>query len=236
MKSARSSVAVLTGAGIIVLSFFSASALADEKAKMSLSATVSTELQQDQIQLVFSARSESNSAAQANEQIINALQGARQALGQPLGVDISSGTIQTFPVYGQKGEPTTWRGRADLVLSSRDILAASQAADRLTGELALSRVDFSLSDQARRQEQSRLIDRVAESFRHKADVTARAFGYVRYDIVSLEVVESGEMINARPLMMSRMATADTTAPPALDLQPGKESVSVTVSGWVQLRY
>jgi predicted secreted protein len=235
MISARSRVAMMVGASMIALLLTSANALADDKAKLSLSATVSAERQQDHIQLVFTAQSEADSAAVANEQLIRSLNDARQRLGKPQGVSISSGSIQTYPVYGQKNEPTIWRGRGELLLESQDIVAASQAADKLTGQLALSRVVFSLSDQVRRQEQSRLIERAALAFRQKAEMTAKAFGYGSYDIVSLDIVDSGEMVNTRPMMMSRMAGADTMSAPALDLQPGQESVSVTVSGQVRLR-
>jgi predicted secreted protein len=235
MISARSRVMLVVGASMIALSFLSTAVIADDKAKLSLSATVSAQYPQDHIQLVFAAQSEADTAAGANEQLIRALNDARQRLGKPQGVNISTGSIQTYPVYGQKNEPTVWRGRGELVLESQDIVSASQAADKLTGQLALSSVVFSLSDQARRQEQSRLIERAAQAFRQKAEVTTKAFGYDRYDIESLEIVDSGEMINPRPMMMSRMANADTMSLPALDLQPGQESVSVTVSGSVRLR-
>jgi len=235
MFSARSRVLMIFGASMVALSLLSTTALADEKANLSLSASVSAEHQQDQIQLVFTAQSEAVDAATANERLIRSLNDAQKRLGKPAGVGISSGSIQIYPVYGQKNEPTTWRGRGELVLDSQDILAASQAADKLTGQLALSRVNFSLSDQARRQAHSLLIERAAQAFREKAKITAKAFGYEKYDIISLEVTDSGEMIGKRPMLMSRMAGADTMATPELDLQPGNESVSLTVSGLVRLR-
>ena len=235
MIGARSRVAVIFGASLIALSLFGTTAQADDKAKLSLSATVSAEYQQDQIQLVFTARTEADDSGAANAQLIRSLNDAQKRLGKPDGVSISSGAIQIYPVYGQKNEPTIWRGRGELVLDSLDILAASQAADKLTGLLALSRVNFSLSDQARRDAHLLLTARAAKAFREKADMTAKAFGYEKYDIISLEMTDSGEMVGIRPMLMGRMASADAISTPALDLQPGQESVSVTVSGWVQLR-
>jgi predicted secreted protein len=235
MIGARSRVAVIFGASLIALAFFGATAQADDKPKLSLSAAVSAEHQQDQIQLVFTAQAESADASGANAQLIQSLNDAQKRLGKPAGVNISSGVIQIYPIYSQKNEPTIWRGRADLVLESQDILAASQAADQLTGQLALSRVTFSLSDRARRQAHLFLTERAAQAFREKADMTAKAFGYEKYEIISLEMTDSGEMVGSRPMLMGRMASADTMATPALNLQPGQESVSVTVSGWVLLR-
>lgn len=235
MIGARSRVALIFGASMIALSFFGASAQADDKAKLSLSATVSAEHQQDQIQLVFTAQTESADARGANAQLLQSLNDAQKRLGATMGVNISSGAIQVYPVYSQKSEPTIWRGRGELVLESQDILAASQAADKLTGQLALSRVTFSLSDKARRQAHLLLTERAAKAFREKADMTAKAFGFEKYDIVSLEMIDSGEMVGSRPMLMGRTASADAMPTPALSLQPGQESVSVTVSGWVHLR-
>lgn len=234
MIGARSRVALIFGASMIALSFFGASAQADDKAKLSLSATVSVEHQQDQIQLVFSTQSEASDAGTANAQIIRVLNDSRKRLGKPAGVNISSGSIQIYPVYSQKNEPTIWRGRGELVLDSKDILAASQAADQLTGQLALSRATFSLSSEARREVHLLLTERAAKAFREKAQMTAKAFGYEKYEIVSLEITDSGEMVGQRPMLMGRMASADAMSTPALDLQPGQESVSVTVSGLVRL--
>jgi predicted secreted protein len=235
MMSARSRVAVIFGASLTALFLLGATAQADEKAKLSLSAAVSADYQQDHIQLVLTAQVESADSSGANAQLIQSLNDAHKHLGKPAGVNVSSGAIQIYPVYGQKNEPTIWRGRGELVLDSKDILAASQAADKLTGQLALSRATFSLSDQARREAHLLLTERAAQAFREKADMTAKAFGYEKYDIVTLEMTDSGEMVGNRPMLMGRMASADAMATPALDLQPGQESVSVTVSGWVRLR-
>jgi len=222
------------GASLIALSLYGTTAQADEKAKLSLSAAVSAEHPQDQIQLIFTAQAESADSSGANAQLIQSLSDAQKRLGKPTGVNVSSGAIQIYPVYGQKNEPTIWRARGELVLDSQNILAASQAADKLTGQLALSSVTFSLSDQARRQAHLLLIERAAQSFREKANMTAKAFGYEKYDIVSLEMIDSGEMVGNRPMLMGRMASTDGVGTPALNLQPGQESVSVTVSVWVML--
>jgi len=81
-----------------------------------------------------------------------------------------------------------------LILDSSNLPAVSQAADKLTDVLSLSRVNFSLSDEARRKEQSRLIEQAARAFREKAQVAAEAFGYDAYDIVRLEISNSGEVV------------------------------------------
>jgi len=224
-----------TCASLLILFAFNATAQADDSPELSLAATVSTSLEQDELQVVFSARSEASSAKAANEQLIKALNDARAKLGEPAEVNISNGVVQTYPVYGKQKEPTIWRGRGELIIDSSDLSAVSAAADKLTGLLALSRVNFSLSDQARRAEQSRLIEQAAQAFRQKAQTSAGAFGYESYEILKLDITNSGEVMNPRPMLSTRMASADAAPSPSLDLQPNRESVTVTVSGSVSLR-
>lgn len=235
MMPAATRFLTFAGSSLLILFAFNATAQADESPELSLAATVSSSLEQDELQVVFSAQSEASSAKAANEQLIKALNDARAKLGEPSDVNISNGVVQTYPVYGKQKEPTIWRGRGELILDSSDLSAVSAAADKLTGLLALSRVNFSLSDQARRAEQSRLIEQAAQAFRQKAQTSAEAFGYESYEILTLDITNSGEVMSPRPMLATRMASADAAPSPSLDLQPNRESVTVTVSGSVSLR-
>jgi predicted secreted protein len=227
--------AVVLSAICLLLAAHSTTVWADNAPSLRLSATVSSYLYQDELSLVFSAYSEASAAAAANERLIEVLNDAQAKLGKPVEVKISNGVLQTYPFRGKADEPTVWRGRGELILDSGNLPAVSQAADKLTDVLSLSRVNFSLSDEARRKEQSRLIEQAARAFREKAQVTAEAFGYDAYDIVRLEISNSGEVVNPRPMLMSRTAQADPDSSANLDLRPSQESVSVTVDGSVTLR-
>lgn len=210
-------------------------AAAKDSVRVDLAATTSNELVQDEVRLVFSASAQADSAAAVNASLTNSIGSARQLLGDPDKVTISTGGFHTYPVYeGTTNKITGWRGQADLVLSSRDLQAASRLADKLLGQLALSSVSFALSDQARRTEQARLLNEGAKAFRDKAQTTARAFGYETYRLDKLHISESGEPSGVRPLALGR-ASSDGSSTPALNLQPAKQRVSVTVSGSVELR-
>jgi len=218
----------------LMLAAHGSPAVADDAPELQLSATVNAFLDQDELSLVFTTYAEESTAAAANEKLIATLNEAKAKLGKPAEVNISNGVVQTFPVRGKADEPTVWRGRAELVLDSSNLPAVSQAADKLTDVLPLSRASFSLSDEARRREQSRLLEQAAQAFREKAQAATEAFGYASYDIVQLEISNSGETGSPRPVLMNRMAQADAPSKPSLDLEPSQESVSVTVVGSVAL--
>jgi len=208
---------------------------AKDSVEAKFAVTVSAELEQDQVSLAFSAQAQAKTAGEVNEILAAALTKARQSMGAPGAIHVSSGAFRTFPFYDSKeNKLVAWRGQADLVLSSNDLVAVGHAADKLVGQLALSNVSFSLSDQRRRSEQNRLLDEAAQAFRSKAQATAKAFGFSGYRIDELQISESGESFSPRPLMMAR-ATSDSVEASSLNLQPGRQKVSLTVSGSIQMR-
>lgn len=232
-RFAKRPLAIL-GAFFLVLTAYSAPVLADDEPQLRLSATVNATVDQDELSLVFTAYAEANSAAAANEQLIASLNEAKAKLGKPAEVNISNGVLQIYPARTEANEPTVWRGRGELVLDSKNLPAISQAADELTDMLALSRVNFSLSDGARRSEQARLVEQAAQAFREKAQAATKAFGYDKYEIIQLEISDSGDVVSPRPVLMSRMNQSAAASKPSLDLEPSQESVSLTVMGLVAL--
>lgn len=205
-----------------------------ERPVAELSATVSSEVRQDQVQVVLAAEMQDDSATNVNRRLSEVVEQARKRLGSPQSVRITTGALQTYPRYDQDGRIVGWQGRAELILRSGDVLTVASSADNVTDLLAVSGVSFSLSDIARRAEQSRLMDSVAQAFREKATTTARVFGFSGFQIKSLTVSDSGESIAHRTMMMSAMAS-DTAEKASLTLLPGVQTVSVTVTGLVELR-
>ena len=209
--------------------------LAKDDVEANFAVTVSAELEQDEVRLVFSAQVQAQTASDVNESLAIAIKKARQSIGSSDVVKVSTGGFRTFPFYDSKDNRLlAWRGQADLVLSSNDLVAAGHIADKLVGQLALSNISFSLSDQRRRAEQSRLLDEAAQAFQAKAQATAKAFGFLDYRIDKLKISESGESFSPRPLMMAR-ASSDSAQDSSLNLQPGRQKVSVTVSGSIRMR-
>lgn len=227
-------VGVMTSSLLFLVAYSGVSVASPSAPVAEISATVSAEVQQDQVQIILSAQVQDDSATSVNQRLNDLIDKAKSRIGAPSGLRVSTGNIQTYPRYDDNGKINGWQGRADLVLRSNDVSLAASTADKVTDLLVLSGVNFSLSDQARRAEQSRLMDSVAHAFREKATTTARVFGYSNFQIKRLNVSDSGEVSMPRPYMMAAVS-ADRSEKAGLSLAPDVQTVSVTVSGLIELR-
>src|SRR5690606_40994758 len=63
---------------------------------------------------------------------------------------------------------TGWRGRAEIILESKDFAAASALAGKLAEHMPIGGIAFSLSDEARNEEEKRLLTQAANAFRDRA--------------------------------------------------------------------
>lgn len=214
--------------------------LAPPQNVLHLEAQASAELTQDLLAIVLAATREGSDAAQVQSQLRQTLDAAlaearRQA--RPGELEVRTGSFSLYPRSSAKpGGPaiTGWIGRAELVLEGRNIGAVSALAGRLPG-MAVQQVAFSLSREARDKAEAALAGQAIERFKARAEQHAKAFGFASYSL--REVTVGGSDSGAAPVPMARMAVRAMAAPAADEVQPveaGKTTVTVTVSGSVQL--
>ena len=200
----------------------------------SLQASASQQVLQDEIRVFFSQETKGGTAAQVNRALAQALEQARASVKDLTGFKLSSGSFRTSPSYNKEGKTDGWQGRAELVLTSNDLAAAEGAAGLLATKLAVSNMQFSLSAPKRRQEEQKLLIEVAQSFRDRAQAAALAFGFERYQILSLDFGGPGGSVS-RPMLMR--STAPMSAPAAdtikLSFEPSLVQVTMNVSGKVK---
>jgi predicted secreted protein len=200
----------------------------------SLQASASQQVLQDEIRVFFSQETKGGTAAQVNRALAQALEQARASVKDLTGFKLSSGNFRTSPSYDKEGKTDGWQGRAELVLTSNDLAAAEGAAGLLATKLAVSSMQFSLSASKRRQEEQKLLIEVAQSFRDRAQAAALAFGFERYQILSLDFGGPGGSGSGPMLMRS---AAPISAPAAdkikFSFEPSFVQVSIDVSGKVK---
>lgn len=200
----------------------------------SLQASVSQQVLQDEIRVVFSQETKGGTAAQVNRALAQALEQARASVKDLSGFKLSSGNFRTSPSYNKEGKTDGWQGRAELVLTSNDLTAAEGVAGLLATKLAVSNIQFFLSSSKRKQEEKKLLTEVAQSFRDRAQAAALAFGFERYQILSLDF--GGPRGSGSGPMLMRSA-APMSAPAAdmikFSFEPSFVQVSIDVSGKVK---
>lgn len=207
---------------------------ASQAVTANLQASASKQVLQDEVRLVFAHEVKGNNAAEVNRLLAQAIEQARGAVKNTKGFSLSNGSFRTSPVYNKDGRTDSWQGRAELVLTSKDLTAAESALGVLGAQLAISSIQFSLSSAKRKEEEQALLTEVAQAFQNRAQAAALAFGFKTYKIISLDL-NSPSGANNGPMLMR--GAAPMPAPNAsevikLALEPAQVQVSVDVSGKV----
>lgn len=199
----------------------------------SLQAQAVTEVAHDTVRITLATEiSETSQDAVSralSETLARAMAKAKENAGD---VKVSTGNYRIWPMNDKQGQISNWRGRGEIYLESKDFDAASSLAASLEGDMAVAALSFFVSPQRRAaQEESLLVD-AAGAFRQRAQALAQAMGYADYRIRSIDLGGTGAVYEAMPRMAQ--AAAFKAADAAVPLEPGTESISVTVQGSVFL--
>lgn len=200
---------------------------------ITLAATANLEVPQDWFGIVFATAREGADAnavqAQLKAALDTALNEARRA-AKPGQIEVRTGNFGLHPRYDNKGQPSGWTGTAELVVEGRDVGGISQLAGRIQ-TMTVARVAFSLSREAREKVEGEVTAQAIGRFRAKAEQVARAFGFAGYTLREVQVSSADTM---PPPPVPRLQAARMSAEAALPVEAGKASVTITVSGSVQL--
>ncbi|SDL97691.1 Predicted secreted protein [Oryzisolibacter propanilivorax] len=205
---------------------------------LQLSASGSVEVQQDLLVLTLATTREGSDAASVQKELRQALDAALQqarADAAPEQMEVRTGDFGLHPRYDKEGAITGWQGRAELVLSGRDFGRITGTAGRIR-TLAISRVAFDLSRQARQRVEGQAEAEAIAAFKARAEALARGFGFSGYSLREVSVNSNESSPGPRPRVMAMQAKGaayEMDAP--VPVEAGKSQVMVTISGSVQLR-
>lgn len=201
---------------------------------LTLQASASSQVMQDSVTITLSAELEAAQQADVARQLTERLNATLQQAGKPEGIKVRNGAWQVWPSTDRDGRITAWRGRAEVLLESREMAAAASLANSLAPYMAIASVSFELSPEAQAAEEQRLLQEVASAFSQRAEAAAAAFGFSGYEVRRLELGGSGAMPAPRVGgMMLRASATEDAAPP--QLEPGETTVSLSVQGEVALQ-
>jgi predicted secreted protein len=207
---------------------------ASQAVTASLQASANKQVLQDEVRLVFAHEAKGKTAAEVNRVLALAIEQARGAVKNASGFNLSNGSFRTSPLYNKDGRADGWQGRAELVLTSKDLTAAEGALGVLGAQLAISSIQFSLSTSKRKEEETALLTEVAHAFQNRAQAAALAFGFKTYKIISLDLKGPSGASNGPMLMRSAAPMSGASASDAikLALEPAHVLVTVDISGKV----
>jgi len=201
---------------------------------VNLSASASVEVPRDMLSVTLTATRDGADAAAVQSALKQALDAAlveAKKVAKPGQVDVQTGNFALFPRYGKQNGITGWQGSAELVVEGRDMPAIAALTGRITS-MTIARVGYSLSREQRERLEGELAAQAIGRFRAKAADYAKQFGYSGYGLREVNVASSEPNF---PPPMPRVRAMAAASDEALPVEPGKGTVTVTVSGSVQMK-
>lgn len=202
---------------------------------VSLSSSASLEVARDLLSVTFGATLEgpdaSNVQAQLKQALDAALAEAKKAV-RPGQLEVQTGNFTLGPRYTSKGSISGWQGRAELIVEGRDMQAIGQLSGRIA-TLTIHRVGYGLSRELREKSEGEVAAQAIARYRAKAADYAKQFGYSGYAIREITVSGSEQLPGPRPVLMQARSVS-AASDDALPVEPGKGTVTVNVSGTVQM--
>ena len=223
----------------VILSVLSLSAAAQgadaPRERLSLSASATAEVTRDVLGISFSTTREGPEAAAVQTALKQALDAAlaeARKVAKPGQVDVQTGGFSLYPRHDPKtGKINGWQGSAELQVEGRDTAAIAQLAGRINA-LSIARVGYSLSRESREKAEADITAQAISRYRAKAADYAKQFGYGGYVVGDVNIASDEGAGAPRPMMAMRMKAEMADA--ALPTEAGKATVTVNVSGSVQL--
>lgn len=203
---------------------------------VSLSASASIEVTKDLLTVNLTTTREGQDAAGVQAQLKQALDAAlaeARKAARPGQLDVQTGNFALSPRYTNKGGISGWQGSAELVIEGRDMQAIGQLTGRIT-TLTIARVAYNLSRSLREKVEADASAQAIASYRAKAADYARQFGYAGYVIREVNVA-SGEPVAYASAPMLRSKAMSASSDESLPVEAGKGTVTVMVSGTVQMK-
>lgn len=202
---------------------------------LSLSAQASADVPQDVVNITLFYEQEASDPSSLTSTLNQRADSALQKAKGVAGVTARTGAFSIYPSTDRDGRISAWRGRTEVQLESHDFAAASKLAGQMSSIMQVGNVSFSLSPEAQRAAEQKLTGQAIASFRQQATSSAQAFGYSGYTIREVNVGHNGIMPRPVMMMSARAMGADAKAAAPMPLEGGTSTVTVNVSGSVQMK-
>jgi len=209
-----------------------------DRPTLSLSAAATSEVAQDKVTITLANEIEGNDQAKLSQQLNQLLETTLAEAKRNTAVTARSGNYNVWANTDRNGRITTWRGRAELILESKDFGAASKLAGELSRQMAVSNVSFSLSREAREAAEKKLLTQAADAFLARAQAAAKAFGYSSYRVQNIELSGGGSAVPVpRPMVAMAKSSFSSGSAAYADapLEAGQVTVTLSVNGTVSLQ-
>ena len=207
----------------------------NEKNIVSFSTTASQEVDQDTLSITFSADDSMKDASQLQSALATKLKAAldiARAAAVPKLVEVRSGNFQIYPTYDDEGEVNGYNGSVDMIVSGTDMATIAGLTGLIT-TMAVASLSHSVSDDLRDNVVNNLTLRVIQMWRNRATEYVSAFNSNGYTLVNASISETNNSSYMRKAVASSAYIGGASGVP-VEQEPGRETLSASVSGSIQL--
>jgi predicted secreted protein len=241
MNNSRSLLVAALGSGVLMAVPLAHAETAAPVGVLNLSANASVEVTKDLLDITFATTKEGSDANAVQTQLKQALDAAlaeAKKVARPGQLDVQTGNFSLYPRYASTGSSgrtsiSGWQGSAEMSVEGRDMAAIGQLTGRIA-TMAISRVSYRLSREASQKVEADVTAEAISRYRAKAADYARQFGYAAFTIREVSVGTNEPVSGPIPMMATRSAMAQAPSD-ALAVEPGKATVTATVSGTIQMK-
>lgn len=203
---------------------------------LELSASASVQVPNDWIAVDFSVSRDGPDAGTVQAALKSALAAALELArkeAKPDGhVEVEGGGFSLQPQLDGKGRISGWIGTTTMHVQGRDMATIAALAGRVT-TMAVGRLDYSLSREAREKVEGEVSAQAIARFRAQALADAKAFGYGGFVVRDVNVQIQGENV-PRPMFRATKMMASVSGD-AMPVAAGTGSVTANVNGSVQMK-
>lgn len=203
--------------------------------RVTLSASASVQIAQDVLTLSLTTTREGSDAQAVQAQLKAALDDALTLAKREVkssGIEVRTGRFGLSPRYDRNGKMISWQGSAELLLQGRDFARMGEIAGKLQ-TLTVASASFGLTPAQRQGAETVVQNQAIAQFRQRADEATKSFGYSSYSLIEANI-NAGDSGGGRPPMMA-MSARTVAADAPVPLEAGLTSVTVTVTGSVQMK-
>lgn len=201
--------------------------------QVDLATSAEQDVAQDLLIATLYTEHEGQRQAEIATRVNTTMQWALDAANAVAGVKAQTTQYHTWPIYANASTTVTgWRARQSLRLETRDQKLLGDLVGKLQEKLAVEAIGFEVSRASREAAEEALTNEALARFQARARQVATALGRPGYRIVRLSLGGGG---GPQPPIALRgmMAAADMAAAPAA-IQAGEQTLSITVSGTIEL--
>ena len=126
-----------------------------------------------------------------------------------------------------------WKIRQSIRLESTETASLSALIGEMQGRLSVASLRYTVSPTRRNKVERRLIAQALNRFKSRGEQIQVELGRTGYRIVNIDVITSGQ--SPAPVRMRAAAMMEDSAVAAPSIEPGVQSVSVQVSGIIELK-